>query len=180
MSKKKERVTSIERVLIALHELAGSDTRYALKAQGLLGWYSDHGELTVKQRIFAMNMVGQYRKVGVKANLKPYYLYAIDDGSFVKLGYSHDPQVRRRTMQTGQANALNLVWKLKVGMNKAIAIKAEKQLHRFCRKYKKRGEWFYRECMVVVQQFELKAKMKERSEEEEVELAIVSAANERV
>jgi hypothetical protein len=170
-----------EQLLIGLQEVAAGDTRYTAKAQGLLGWYRQMGSFTFKQSAFAAKIIQQCkRQLAKKPKLKKYSLYAIDDGVNIKLGYSSKPKKRLGEMQVGHPTKLELVWELFVGEVEVLAQKAERQLHRFCRAHHKRGEWFHRDCMVLVRQFELKRQIDDQRKEEMAELAIVAAARERI
>lgn len=172
---------TLEEVLVGLQEVAASDTRYTSKAQGLLGWYRQKGDFTKAQVAFGANIIQQCRRK-LQKSLRPksYYLYAIDDGVNIKLGFSSNLNSRLRDMQVGQATKLEVVWRLYVSDVQAQAMKAERQLHRYCKRYHKRGEWFNRDCMVLVRQFELKRTIEQERKEEVVELAIVSDARERL
>jgi hypothetical protein len=171
-----------EEILIGLQKVSESDTQWASKASGLMGWYREKGDFTKKQRAYASNMIAQCsnKQSKAKSKDKTYCLYAIDDGVYIKLGYSCDPAKRMKTMQTGQANKLELLWQYPVGKIEVHAKKAERKLHRYCRRHSKRGEWFNRDCMTLVRQFEIHDKVHKERKEQEVELAILAEARERI
>lgn len=153
-------------------------------AMSLAQWFSTRGELTKKQEAFAIALIcrargerGQRRK----NKMVPHFLYAISDGMAVKLGFSRDPKARLRSMQTGQAGHLRLLWELLAGDSPAKAMRAERQLHRFCRAFRKRGEWFDLGCMDLVRRFEVRPSHSERRRAKEAaELEILSEARNRI
>jgi hypothetical protein len=70
------------------------------------------------------------------------YLYAIQDSStgYVKLGYSNDPDARVKSLQTGNSQILQLIYKAKVIPNRARVL--EQKLHHEFKHLQIRGEWF--------------------------------------
>ena len=142
-------------LLIDLEKIAkkpGSDRE---KAQSLVSWYLKVGFWTDKQKLFAQSLI---HKSTTKKPEKPrkYHLYAIGDGESVKLGVSTNVGKRLDSMQTGHPKRLNVLWKLFVGREKSPAYTAEKKLHKLCKSYRLRGEWFKAGCMAVVEKFTLK------------------------
>jgi hypothetical protein len=175
-----KKAVRIEEILIGLEAVSRTDTRFAVKASSLLAYYKELGELTHKQKEFAAQIVRQCRATGKSAKVAHYSLYAIDDGVNVKLGYAKSPKTRLRGLQTAQATKLELVWTLPLGTNRTQAAKAERQLHRFCQRHHKRGEWFSRDCMTIVRQFEIRRKTESQHQEEMNELEIVNEARQRI
>lgn len=114
-------------------------------ALGLLRQYRTRGWLTAPQ----WGLVGMlYAQVGTAAELVPAtrpqsYLYALRAGSAVKLGHSCDIARRIRELQIGNPNKVTLVWSMPV----ARPLVMERKLHRFCRKYHRRGEWYDAACL---------------------------------
>ena len=145
----------MSKLLIRLHGVAAGEDYKAEKARSLLNYYFRHGRLSVKQRVFASKLIGGSPKTKKAEKKTDYFLYAIDDGLNVKLGYSANPRKRLKELQTGAASTLRVVWRYKVGDARSIAAKAERKLHRLCRKHRKRGEWFDRDCMELVKGFQL-------------------------
>lgn len=183
----------IERLLINLGHIAESDSSYSEKARSLIDWYYEHDELTKKQLSFIHTMITntRQRKKDKKDKDKGgYKLYAIDDGVNVKLGYASNPQARLKGLQTGNAKKLILLWTYPAGDYEGIARKLERMLHRYCKKYRRRGEWFSKDCLPRVQKFEIKRKIidklrkkkeQERQREiEEEELEILYEANKHI
>jgi hypothetical protein len=141
------------------------DAEAVTKALSLIKWHSEHGTWSQKQEAFALALAykakGERTRRRIAKNV-PHYLYAISDGSAVKLGFSRRPKERLRSMQTGQSAHLKLLWELLAGDSPAKAMRAERQLHRFCRAHRKRGEWFSLDCMDMVRLFEVKESKNER------------------
>lgn len=180
---KQYRKMDMPQVLLGLQEVAASDTKYSPKAQGLMGWYRERGELTAKQRAFAVNMIFEVRRRKQRATAtkdRSYWLYAIDDGVYIKIGHSSNPKGRLAQMQTGHPQKMELLWTASAGQVKALAEKAEKQLHRYCKKYRVRGEWFHRDCMTLVRQFSIKRMVEAERKEELAEMEIVCEAVQRI
>jgi len=169
----------MEKLLIALSRVAGYGNSASKKAQSLLHWYNEHGELTKKQVKFARMLIS--RKPPPKSEKgKVYSLYAISDGINVKLGFSSNPKSRRRVLQTASSSELKLIWSLEIGDKRIDAEKVEKKLHRLCKKHRKRGEWFHKNCMVLVEQFTIRRKIDKETQNEWEELEIVYEANQRI
>lgn len=171
---------SIENCLINLHSIRGLNNAYGDKANRLIGWYNETGELSKKQIQYAGYLIAGARREKSKGKEKEHYLYAISDGKNVKIGYSINPKSRMRALQTGCAVKLEIVWTLAVGCSKLIAEKQERKLHRYCRAYRKQGEWFGIGCMHLVEQFSIKEKVLKEIAEESGENAIVAAAMLRI
>lgn len=112
------------------------------KALSLMRWYSQHGDLTQKQRHLAKGILKRKREQSLKEKTEmPYYVYVISDGEFVKIGYSKNPKKRLKAVQSGNPRQLKLVAKREVsGRRKAKAL--EKSLHKQYGCYRKSGEWF--------------------------------------
>ena len=70
------------------------------------------------------------------------YLYAILDteSGYIKIGYSVNPHVRLRELQTGSAGKLELIHSERVADSSARLL--EQSLHRELNPYRARGEWF--------------------------------------
>jgi hypothetical protein len=168
----------IESCLIGLHSIVGSGTRYAEKAESLLDWYKQNGDLTKKQIAFAINIIRSARNGNNNPRCKQHYLYAISDGRNVKIGFSTNPKTRRRELQTGCAAQLQIIWKMSVGESRMIAAKKERKLHRYSRRYHLHGEWFKKYCMLLVGQFEAKelAMVEVEKESEERQILISAMA----
>lgn len=70
------------------------------------------------------------------------YLYAIKDSltGYIKIGYSVDPELRKRELQVGCAGSLELIHKESVAESSARLL--EQGLHRELNHLRVRGEWF--------------------------------------
>lgn len=65
------------------------------------------------------------------------YVYAITDGTYIKIGVAQKPKTRLKQLSTGSANKLVILgW-----FNGGFAY--EKELHKRFDKVRSNGEWFY-------------------------------------
>lgn len=170
---------SPEMVLIELQKIIESDSLTAAKAASLMAWYRTHGKWTPKQWAYvqALALKNRVKTLNAKINKpKSYYLYAISDGRYVKLGYSCKPRSRLKSMQTGHPQPLELVWTLEAGSSEAEAAVLERKLHRYCGDFQRRSEWFDLGCMELVRKFVVKEKEERQREDELQELEIVCTA----
>ena len=120
------------------------------KAQSLLKWFYANGSFTAAQQALAKSLT-YVRKKPIVA--KKHYLYAISNGDQVKLGMSGDVNKRLKSMQTASPAELVLLWKYYIANTPADAMKIENMLHRACKQFHIRGEWFEKECIDVVNKF---------------------------
>lgn len=174
---------SPEMVLIELQKIIESDSLTAAKAASLMAWYRTHGKWTSKQWAYvqAMALKNRIKRLNAKVKKpKSYYLYAISDGRYVKLGYSCNPRSRLKAMQTGHPEPLELVWTLEAGDSEAEASVLERKLHRYCDDFQRRSEWFDLGCMDLVRKFVVKQREDQQREEELQELEIVCAARDYI
>lgn len=118
--------------------------------------YVTTGSVTRTERYKILSIIKKYRKQKRIEIDKKQYLYAVGDGVNVKLGMSCNIKKRMSNMQTANSKKLHLLWKLYVGRDVFRAEAAEKQLHRHCREFKIRGEWFNLHCMLLVANFKIK------------------------
>ena len=176
--KKKLHLSEAEVLLEKLHKLIREGRDENGVAQSMITWWMENQYWTVKQWAYIRAIVA--RKKRKRQGKRKYWLYAIKSGSAVKLGFSTDVKRRRRDMQTGQQQQLSIKWKYYVDTNKGEAMKLEKKLHRFCKKYKMRGEWFRAECMTIVEQFSIREKTSRDYANEEAELEILAEAEKRI
>lgn len=145
----------MEELLIDLARVVDSSTDGPTreKAEGLLGWYGVHGYLTARQLRFAKSIV----KVKTKKKQRKtnnYWLYAIGYENLVKIGFSYDVPRRLRDLQTGCPGNLKILWRLDLQeTNRNRALKFERKIHRQCRNYRLRGEWFDSGCLETVKNF---------------------------
>lgn len=74
------------------------------------------------------------------------YVYIIKADTFVKIGFSENPEKRLSEMQTGSPHELELLAKFPYGTRPEAAAK-EKEMHLLFSTWHHRGEWFYADCM---------------------------------
>lgn len=170
---------NIDRLLVRLGKVAEYGNRESAKAKSLIDWYYRNGEWTKKQLGFVY-ILAKSPEPKKKTGPTEYFLYAITDGKYVKLGFSVDPRRRLRDMQTSAPSKLTLLWMYRAGFNRRSAENAERKLHRYCKEFKRRGEWFKSECMERVKKFTLDRDKQGYRAEEEYELDIVAEANEHI
>ena len=151
----KSNLSYIEITVIKLNNLVRSkDAKddHIEKAKSLLAWFKLNGYFTKAQISLAKNLTYVKKKVQVN---KKHYLYAISNGKEIKLGMSTDITKRLRTLQTSSPSELTLLWKYYIANTPKDAIKIERMLHRACKKFHIRGEWFTMECIETVNSFKL-------------------------
>ncbi len=66
------------------------------------------------------------------------YIYVMQCKNYVKFGYSQNPNSRIKELQTGNPFKIHLL--LKVNYNCVSSI--EKEIHRYFKEKRERGEWF--------------------------------------
>lgn len=120
------------------------------KAVSLIKWFQINNFFTAAQKQLANQLTYVKKKPAV---VKKHYLYAISNGDQIKLGMSADVNKRLKAMQTASPAELVLLWKYYIANTPADAIKIEKMLHRACKKFHIRGEWFERACIDTVNSF---------------------------
>ena len=111
--------------------------------------------LTHSHKYKALKIIKQYRQHKRFASDCKQYLYAISDGVNVKLGRSNNIKKRLGALQTSNSKKLVLLWEKYTGRDIHRAEAAEKKLHRRCKEYKIRGEWFNLQCMLLVANFKI-------------------------
>lgn len=149
-----------EKLLVALQKLVEKRTDQSEIAMSLVSWFMVRKEWSTKQKELAHKLVNHsklQKKAARKANKEvKYWLYAITDGQDIKLGFSSNVNKRLKNLQTSQAGDLVVLWKYYTGKGRGCALAAEKCLHRYCKEFKIRGEWFSLDCMELVQDFKPK------------------------
>ena len=147
-------LTNAEKSIIVLQRKAGDfkDPKHNELAFSLLEVYTRKGTLSGEQwhMLKDLNQKRSRKKVSTTV-----YLYAMSAGNEIKIGVSSDPDSRRGDMQTGNAKEIELLWRLGP-VERKEAFKLEKKLHRKCKRFNVRGEWFTQACMDTVFRFELK------------------------
>jgi hypothetical protein len=155
MSKSKVKLTPTESQVVKLNLLLRNPlpTEVYDQIKSLIHWYQTKGTFTPAQMALA-NGLTYVKKV--KGPIKKHYLYAISNGEQVKLGMSSNIKGRMKTMQTASPSELVLLWKYYVASTPRKAVKIEKNLHRACKEWSVRGEWFSMGCMRIVKRFKPK------------------------
>ena len=120
------------------------------KAKSLLKWFYANGYFTAAQQALAKSLTYVKKKPAV---IKKHYLYAISNGVDVKLGMSSNVDGRLKALQTSSPSELVTLWKYYISDTPAGAIKIEKMLHRACKEFHIRGEWFKMGCIDIVNKF---------------------------
>jgi len=153
--KRKMIYSDAEKCLVELDRLAKSEPKKTEICRSLIKWYMTHHSWTEKQWYLVKSLSVKRKKIKEKSK---YYLYAITDGTNIKLGYSSNIPKRISAIQTGNAGNIKCLWKYYTGHRSFIASNAERKLHRRCKKYRIRGEWYKNECMELVEGFSIKKK----------------------
>lgn len=128
-----------------------------IRAKSLLAWFKANNYFTPAQIALAKKLT--YVAKDHKSN-KKHYIYAISNGDQIKLGMSNDVSKRLKGLQTSSPRDLLVLWKYYVSDTSKGAIAAEKKLHKACKEYRIRGEWFESGCMSIVKSFSIKKKTK--------------------
>ncbi len=124
-------------------------------AMGLLRRFRA-GRLTGRDWAQIKAMTRRPRKAAV---VEPWSLYAISDGSAVKLGMAKDVIKRRDALQTAHPYSIEIVWQLPLS-SRSEAAAMERKLHRYCRAHHIRGEWFTTACIPMLAAFKPKGKQR--------------------
>ncbi len=120
------------------------------KAVSLIKWYQINNYFTAAQKQLANKLT--YVKKKPEA-VKKHYLYAISNGDQIKLGMSSNVNKRLKAMQTASPAELVVLWKYYIANTPTDAVKIEKKLHKACKQFHIRGEWFTKECIETVNSF---------------------------
>lgn len=174
-TKRKARITEKELadIMTRLTKMAETGHQDALTAVSMIDWYKANNYWTAKQYAYIKSLIYRKKKVLKKGK---FYLYAIKAGGLVKLGYSCDVRRRLKAMQTSCLDALSIQWKCYAGQSEKDAKKAEKQLHRYCKKHHYRGEWYKIACLGRVKNFGIKSDMHMEREVVESDLEILNGS----
>lgn len=142
-----------EIMIIKLKSLSlkkSTDHEIKQKAVSLIKWFQINNFFTAAQKKLANQLTYVNKKPAV---VKKHYLYAISNGDQIKLGMSSDVNKRLKTMQTSSPAELVILWKYYIANAPAEALKIEKMLHRACKEFHIRGEWFDMACIDTVNSF---------------------------
>ena len=170
---RKIHLTDADSLLIDLEKVSMGPSSDASSANSLKIWYLQNKFWTEKQWSYAKSIVYRSKKASKPVKKKKFKLYAISDGRFVKLGYSSNIKSRIKAMQTGHPEGLCCIWEYYTGTIEVEAKRLEKKLHRFCDKYRVRGEWFESSCMTIVEQFKIREKIKIEVQNDDLDRAVL-------
>jgi len=120
------------------------------QVKSLIAWFKLNGYFTKAQMSLAKSLTYVNKKPAV---VKKHYLYAISNGQEIKLGMSSDINKRLKTLQTSNPSELVLLWKYYIANTPKEAINIERMLHRSCKEFHIRGEWFTMACIDTVNSF---------------------------
>lgn len=133
------------------------------KARSLILWFLRNQDWTAKQRYLAKKLVREHKKEKQEVQNRDYWIYVIGDTERVKIGYSYDPEKRKKGIQTGQDRNLKLLWKIRTGTCPKAAKKLEKRFHKKCRSAWIRGEWFKYEALEECKRFHAERELSRKS-----------------
>lgn len=167
-TRKKIKLAANETLLADLHKMIEEGHEKAHTAQSLIEWYLQYKYWTVKQLSYVKVLVKTPKKKKATKS-KKYYLYAIGGENDVKLGFSSDVRRRMKTLQTARPDTLKCLWRHYIGREEAEARKQEGKLHRYCKKHHIQREWYRPDCMVLVNQFSIKEKMRASRDSEDLD-----------
>lgn len=152
--KKYKSLLSFEEIMViklkkfSLAKETGHDDKQ--KAVSLIKWFQINNYFTAAQRTLANQLTYVRKKPAV---VKKHYLYAISNGQEIKLGMSSNVKARLKSMQTASPAELVVLWSYYIANTPSGAIKIEKKLHRACKEFHIRGEWFSMDCIGTVNSF---------------------------
>ena len=148
-----EKETLLEK-MHALTKAGRFEEKDQVTAYSLMQWHLRRNGLTPSQWDYASVIIARAEAIlNSKHADRKQYLYGISDGGMIKLGMSCNPTARIKELQTSNPNELNIIWKYYTGKCVKTARSLEKKLHRRCKKYKERGEWFSMNCFHLVKTF---------------------------
>jgi len=120
--------------------------------QSLVRQYITRDELSNRQKQLVFKIAApitmKAKRVRTERKKRKHFVYAINDGHNVKIGYAVNPRKRLADLQVASPSLLKLESQIECE-NSATARKVERDLHRACRRFHIRGEWFEPEAMVA-------------------------------
>jgi hypothetical protein len=143
-----EEIAFIKLKMFSLAKTTGHEDKQ--KAVSLIKWYQINNFFTAAQKQLANKLTYIKKKPVV---VKKHYLYAISNGQEIKLGMSSDVKGRLRSLQTSSPSKLVVLWSYYIANTPVDAIKIEKNLHKACKAFHIRGEWFKMDCIDTVNKF---------------------------
>lgn len=159
-NRKTFKYSELEKLAVGLEEVGVlDDSTDERKRRSLIDWFKRKGYLTKPQQGLAHGLIRSAKIAKGKDRTieeTKLYLCAIAGSQSVKLGMSGCIKKRMKTLQTSSPEKLSLKWQYFVGYDRLHAMKQERKLHRFCKKYRLSGEWFSLECMDLVRDFHVR------------------------
>ncbi len=159
MGKRKKRkyrteviLSGSEKYLVKLEQV--SRARKCETCRSLITWFLSNQSWTPKQWALVKKITKD--EIINKTPEAKYHLYAITDGVNVKIGFSSNVGRRVKSIQTGNAANISIIWRYFVGYKLHIAKREEKRLHKLCKKHHIRGEWYESGCMPLVEAYSVK------------------------
>lgn len=155
-SKRKNLLTDLEMDIAVLDRHRFDNEELEQLRSGLIRAFIVQTELSNRQKNavhrLAKPLKRRVRPIQARSKIGDYFVYAIHDGTYVKVGYAKDPDDRLKAMQTGNANELTMVAKIRCG-RLSDAKRLEKQIHKASKPYHVRGEWFTEDVMEMLGDF---------------------------
>lgn len=124
---------------------AGSKEREI--AASLLMWYMRNKSLTPAQWELAGSLTARCQLTRKALSQEPHYIYAMQAGDLVKIGYARDPAARRAEIQTGNGNEVKIVRTFQCSHNVQTVKNIERRIHKHFKQWRVRGEWFKAELL---------------------------------
>lgn len=146
------RLTALEQAIAVLDQHRYENEELEERRQSIVRAFITQEALTPPQQHMAFRLAkpiqSKAKKVRTVRKRQTHYVYAIDDGHYVKIGYSLDPEKRLADLQVACPSELRLSAKIEC-QRQSQAKRLEKQIHRACRQHHIRGEWFGPEALRV-------------------------------
>lgn len=123
-------------------------------ANSLLHQFRTQGTLSDKQWWWVQQLATKLQKKSnqTPSKTKRYKVYMIRAGDYIKIGYSHDPDARLKSMETGNPLSMEIIWQQDMGPVARTAKLAESRLHTRFEKHRHKGEWFHAEPVIALLQ----------------------------
>lgn len=123
-------------------------------AKSLCLYYLRRGELTGPQWNLARSIIKREELLFKQEKKKQHYVYVMLVNDTIKIGYSKNPEARRKELQTSNANEVICVGLLKTDRQWAAKV-VEKQYHKVFKGDRMNGEWFKAAILESVLDYEL-------------------------
>jgi len=110
-------------------------------ALSIVKQFNLRGHLTDKQWHYAERLTQAVLLPKNKRSPSPFFVYAILAGDSIKIGMSHEPEKRMKSIATGCPMVPSLIWQQEFS-SIGKARMEEKRLHKKFQKQRQHGEWF--------------------------------------